>query len=198
MGQQPRTTFPPRAGASLRKFTAAEYHRMGEAGIFGPDERIELIEGRVVAMPPIGDRHMSAVMALTQELTLALQRRAIVSVQNAIKLPDETEPEPDVAVLAPQPGRYAKGKPRPADILLLVEVADSSLDYDRGDKRALYARNGIREYWVVNLVGDQVEVCRTPTPDGYASITAVGPEGTLEVSAVPGTTIAVRDILPER
>ena len=198
MDQMPSPTLPLPAGPGRRRFTVAEYYRLAEVGIIGPMERVELIEGDIRTMAAIGDRHISTVIALTQELNEALRRLAYVSIQNPIWLPNETEPEPDVTVLARRPDLYARGKPRPGDVLLLVEVADSSLDYDRGEKRDLYARNGIQEYWVVNLAADVVEVCRGPTLRGYASIELVGLDGSLGIAAFPGTSIPVRDIIPPR
>lgn len=198
MDQMPSATLPLPAGTGRRRFTVAEYYRLAEAGIIGPMERVELIEGDIRTMAAVGDQHVSTVIALTDELKEALGRLAHVSIQNPIWLPNETEPEPDVTVLARRPDRYAGGKPRPGDVLLLVEVADSSLDYDRGEKRDLYARSGIAEYWVVNLVADEVEVCRGPTPDGYTSVVPVGLNGLLGIAAFPGTSIPVRDILPPR
>ena len=180
-----------------RRFTAAEYNRMGEVGILHEDDRIELIMGEILTMPAIGDRHIATVIALTQILTQLLGPRAFVSIQNPVRLDDESEPEPDVAVLRPRRDYYRAGKPRPDDILLLVEVADSSLDYDHGEKRELYARSGIAEYWVVNLVADEVEVCRDPTPGGYASLTAVGPQGSLAIAAFPGSAIPVGSFMPD-
>ena len=197
MDQMPNATLPP-ASISRRRFTVAEYYRMAEVGILSPSDRVELIEKTILDMPPIGNRHVSTVMALTQEFSEVLRRLVVVSVQNPIWLPNESEPEPDIAILKPRPDRYATGKPGPDDVLLLVEVADSSLDYDRGEKRDLYARGGIGEYWAVNLLADEVEVCRGPTAGGYASIVPVGLHGTLGIAAFPGSSIAVRDIVPPR
>ena len=180
-----------------RRFTAAEYNRMGEVGILHEDDRIELIKGEIRTMPAIGDRHIATVIALNQVLTQLLGPRAFVSIQNPIRLDDESEPEPDVTVLKPRRDYYRAGKPRPGEILLLVEVADSSLDYDRGEKRDLYAHSGIQEYWVVNLVADEVEVCRDPTPQGYGSISLVGPQGTLAIAAFPDSAIPAGSFLPD-
>lgn len=187
-----------RAGyVTRRRFTAAEYNRMGEVGILHEDDRIELIKGEILTAPAVGDRHIATVIALTQLLTRLLGPRALVSVQNPIRLDDATEPEPDVTILKPRGDYYRAGKPCPDDILLLIEVADSSLDYDRGEKRDLYASSGIGEYWVVNLVAGEVEVCRDPTPHGYASVKPAGLQGTLAIAAFPGSAVPVSSFLPD-
>lgn len=168
---------------------------MGEVGILSPRDRVELIEGELVAMAPIGTNHAGTVIALNDCLTVAVRGRALVSPQNPIQLNDRNLPQPDYAVLVPRPDRYRTARPRPQDVLLLVEVADSSLDYDRDVKRALYARQGIPELWIVNLVNGDVEVCRSPGPDGYASVTTVGRTDVLEPELLPGARIKVADIL---
>ncbi len=104
-------------------------------------------------------------------------------------------PQPDYAVLVPRPDRYRTSHPRPHEVLLLIEVADGSLDYDRDVKRALYARHGIAELWIVNLVDGNVEICRSPGPDGYASVTTAGRTGVLEPELLSGARIKVADIL---
>jgi Uma2 family endonuclease len=112
-----------------------------------------------------------------------------------VQLSDHSLPQPDYAVLAPRPDHYRTAHPRPQHVLLLIEVADTSLDYDRGVKRALYARYGIPELWIVNLVDRTVEVCRSPGPDGYASVTMAERGAVLEPERVPGARISVADIL---
>jgi Uma2 family endonuclease len=168
---------------------------MGEVGILGPRDRVELIEGELIAMAPIGPNHAGTVIALNAALTTTMQGRALVSPPNPIHLSERSLPQPDYAVLLPRPDRYRTAHPRPHEVLLLIEVADSSLEYDRDVKRALYARHGIAEFWIVNLVKGDVEVCRSPGPDGYASVTAVGRAGVLEPALLPGAQIKVADIL---
>ena len=167
---------------------------MGEVGILSPRDRVELIEGELIAMAPIGANHAGTVIALTDALAATMRGRAVVSPQNPVQLSDRSLPQPDYAVL-PRPDRYRTAHPRPHEVLLLIEVADSSLEYDRDVKRALYARHGIRELWIVNLVDRDVEVCRSPGPDGYASVTTVGRDGALEPELLPGARIGVADIL---
>jgi hypothetical protein len=178
-----------------RALTIAEYHRMGEVGILTGRDRVELIEGELVAMAPIGSEHSGTVNALTRLLVEIVGDRGVVAVQNPVQLDDLTEPEPDFAVLKPRPDYYRRATPRADDVLLLIEVADSSLAYDRAVKRSLYARHGIPEFWIVNLTAGEVEVCRTPTGDNYASVLHVGREAILEPVLLPGAAIPVATLL---
>ncbi len=178
-----------------RALTVAEYHRMGEVGILTERDRVELIEGQLIAMSPIGSEHSGAVNALTRMLVRAVGDRGVVAVQNPVQLDDLSEPEPDFAVLKPRADDYRKATPRPQEVLLIIEVADSSLAYDRAVKRSLYARHGIPEFWIVNLVAGEVEVCRTPTGDRYASVSQVGRDAILEPELLPGATFPVATLL---
>jgi Uma2 family endonuclease len=180
---------------SRRPLTVAEYHRMGEVGILQPHDRVELIEGELVAMSPIGSEHSGTVNALTRRLVLAVGDRGIVAVRNPVQLDDLSEPEPDFAVLKPRDDGYRRVTPRASDVLLIIEVADSSLSYDRAIKRALYARHGIPEFWIVNLAGQEVEVCRAPGGDDYASVSRVGHGAVLEPTLLPGVVIPVSGIM---
>lgn len=180
---------------SRRLFTVAEYHRMGEVGIFQEDDRIELIEGEIVQMPAVGSPHVSAVMLLTQLLSQAVGKQAMVSVQNPIRLGDGSEPQPDLALPKPRVDRYRPAIPHADDVLLVIEVSDTTLRYDREVKRPLYARYSIPEMWIVDVTASKVEVCRGPKPDGYASVESVGRDDVLTIAALPGVTIAVRDFL---
>jgi Uma2 family endonuclease len=175
--------------------TVADYHRMGEVGILTERDRVELIEGELIAMSPIGSEHAGAVNALTRRLVQVVGERGIVAVQNPVRLDDLSEPQPDFAVLKPRPDDYRKATPCPEEVLLIIEVADSSLSYDRGVKRSLYARHGIPEFWIVNLTAGEVEVCRAPSGDSYASVSHVGRAGTLEPELLPGIAIPVAVLL---
>jgi Uma2 family endonuclease len=171
------------------RLTLDDYHRLGAAGILGEDDRVELLEGQLVDMSPIGPRHALAVDALTELLVTAVSGRAGVRVQNPIVLDSGTEPQPDI-VLVRRPWRgYPASHPGPEDIILVIEVADSSRDMDLGAKRELYARAGIREFWIVDLISDGVLVCRNPGGDRYQSVTRVEPAGVLDVEGLPGVTI---------
>ncbi len=183
---------------SRRLLSVAEYHRMGEVGILAGRDRVELIEGELVAMSPIGSLHAGTVNALTRLLVTVVGERAVVSVQNPVQLDDRTEPEPDFAVLRPRSDDYRRATPRPEDVLLVVEVADTSLDYDRAVKLPLYARHGIPELWIVNLAAGEVEVWRRPAGDRYLSVTRVGRDGVLAPASLPGAAIPVAAFLGER
>lgn len=153
-----------------RRFTVDEYHAMIEAGILGEEDRIELLEGKIYAMAAVGSRHSACVDRLTLLLVRAASDRSIVRVQSSIRLGD-SEPEPDVTLLKRKDDFYASALPEPADVLLLVEVADTSAGLDRRYKMPLYAKRGIREAWLVDLEAEAVEVYRQPLPDGYAQAT---------------------------
>ena len=177
-----------------RLFTVAEYEAMGRAGIFGPDERTELIEGRISTMDPIGTAHMWAVSELLRAFVPLLDFR--VTSQSPLQLHDRSAPEPDVAVLLPTTPRTRK--PTPADTLLVIEVADSSLAYDRETKGLLYARAGIPEYWIVDLAHDRVDVCREPAGRRYRAVTHHGRGATISPLHVPELAIPVTNILGEQ
>jgi Uma2 family endonuclease len=177
------------------RYTVAEYDDMIAKGILGENDRVELIRGEIVPKMPIGDPHIARVTRLTRLFVRGLGDRATVSPQNPIRLSD-SEPEPDITLLIPRDDDYASGKATPADILLLIEIADSSLDYDRNVKGPLYAENGIVEYWIVNLIDDCLEVHRQPQADGtYADVRTMRRGDTTEIVALPGLRIAVEDVL---
>lgn len=167
--QQPVAQSAPHAVAPLevRRFTIAEYHHMIQAGVFHEDERLELLDGEIVPMSPIGSRHAACVNRLVHLLVQAVASRAIVSAQNPIRLNPYSEPEPDVALLRPSDDFYAAETPGSQDALLVIEVADSSLEHDRTNKIPLYARAGIGEVWLVDLDGRVVDVYRNPSAEGY-------------------------------
>jgi Uma2 family endonuclease len=150
-----------------RLFTVEEYHSMARTGILGEDDRVELIEGEVKQMTPIGSRHAAAVKRLTELFFNNVRKRAIVSVQDPIRLGEHSEPQPDLALLRPRPDFYSPAHPGPEDVLLVIEVAETSADYDRAIKLPLYARGGILEVWLVNLEGEAIEVYHSPSPEGY-------------------------------
>lgn len=153
-----------------RLFTADEYERMIATGIFTEDERVELIDGEIRAMSPIGSRHAACVKRLIALLTEQLGRRVIISAQDPIRLSDDTEPQPDIAVLRPHDDFYAGALPRGQDVLLVIEVADSSVGFDREVKLARYAAAGIAEAWLVDLNSDVIEQHTRPLNGRYASM----------------------------
>ncbi|MGH9068171.1 MAG: Uma2 family endonuclease [Acidimicrobiales bacterium] len=146
-------------------FTVDEWHRMGEAGLFGEDARVELMDGEVVQMSPIGSRHFDCVNRLNRLLVLAVGERAVVSVQNPVRLGNYSEPQPDLALIRPRD--YSAEIAQPEDVLLLIEVADTTLAWDRDRKGPLYGRSGIPLTWIVDLKGQEVIVLQGSAPDGY-------------------------------
>jgi Uma2 family endonuclease len=179
-----------------RRFTVEEYYRMAAAGILTEDDRVELIEGEIVQMTPIGAHHAACVVALTRRLVSALGDRALLSPQNPVRLPRDTEPQPDVVLLRPPERQYWGRTPRPEDVLLLVEVADTSYAYDRNVKIPLYARAAIPEVWIVDLAGEAIEVYREPGAGGYASSRRAGRGATVAPAAFPDVVLAVDEIVP--
>jgi Uma2 family endonuclease len=150
------------------RFTVDEYDRMAAAGVLTQCDRVELLDGEIVEMSPIGDRHAGVVARLTNLLSQRLGARAIVWPQNPVGLRVvRSVPQPDVALLRPRADFYTTGRPGPDDILLVIEVMDTSADTDRGVKLPLYARAGLGETWLVDLSADVIEVHRRPGPAGY-------------------------------
>ena len=173
------------------RFNVENYVQMLEAGILKKDDRVELLCGEILQMSPIGTRHQACVNHLTQYLVLALQQSAIVSVQNAVRLTRDSQPQPDLAILEPRLDFYADRYPRPEDILLLIEIADSTLSFDRDIKIPLYARAGVRETWLVDLNGSCVEVYCDPSESGYRTKQTFDPGDRLAPTALPNISVAV-------
>ncbi len=180
-----------------RRITVAEYHRMGEAGILTDQDRVELIEGELIAMAPIGSDHSGASVAFTAILGTLLRGRGLVSVQNPVRLGDHSEPQPDVMVLRPRADYYQASTPVPADVLLLIGLARTSLAFDRSVKLPLYASHGIPEYWIVDLEAGVVEVYRTPVCDAYTCADKVS-QGSVGTQAFPDVAVPVADLFRGR
>lgn len=178
-----------------RRFTVEEYYLMAKAGILGEDDRVELIDGEIVEMPPIGIPHASHVDLLTQLFILRLGGRAIVRVQNPVRLGEHSEPQPDIALLRPRDDFYAAAHPGPSDVLLIIEIADTSIDYDREVKGPLYARAGIPEYWLVDLAGQRIEIYRDPRAGEYRQVRLVRQAERLAPEALPSLELSSSDIL---
>jgi Uma2 family endonuclease len=176
-------------------FTVDDYYRMAEVGILHEDDRVELIEGQVVVMSPIGARHAGCVDALTHLFTKVPGLHTIVRVQNPIRLGPGAEPQPDLALLEPRRDGYRTRHPSPTDVLLVIEVADTSLAYDREVKLPLYAAAGIAEAWLVDLTGDRIEIRRGPGPDGYREVRLATRGETITPINLPGVDINVDDVL---
>jgi MEMO1 family protein len=178
------------------RVTVDEFERMVEADVFAPDERLELIDGEIVDMSPIGSPHQACVNRLTRWFApLTTSERAVLQVQGAFVANDVSRPQPDVALLRPRDDFYAEAHPMPKDVLLAVEVADSSLRYDRGTKRPLFAGAGVPEMWIVDLNGGVVDVATDPSDQGYGRIVQSKPGDTIAPNAFPDLTIAVADLL---
>ncbi len=179
-----------------RRFTLDEYHRMGEVGILGEGDRVELIEGEIVEKSPIGSRHASIVARIQHFFTLRLTDRVVVWGQNPLLLTAlVSEPEPDVMLLAPRADFYASGHPEPPDVRLLVEVADSSLPYDRRTKIPLYARAGIAEVWLVDVESVRVDLHRGPRGAAYADVRSPGRDERFSPLAFPDVTLTLADLV---
>ena len=176
---------PPRQ----RRITRDEYHRMERIGLFH-GERVELIHGILLQMAPIGPPHADVVDFLNELFVPRLARRAKVRIQQPLLAWDESEPEPDVALV--RPGRYSGSHPDEA--FLVVEVAETSLDYDRNTKAPLYARSGVAEYWIVDLADRSVLVHTGPAEEGYQQVSRVGVDGSVAPAAFPDVTVAVADL----
>jgi Uma2 family endonuclease len=183
------------ASVRTRRFTVDEFERMGQAGILTEDDRVELIEGKIVEMTPIGPAHAVCVTNLTYALMAALGQSAIVRVQNPIVIPEHNEPEPDVAVVRPRSDLYQNGHPRPEDIHFIVEVADSTLAYDRDEKVPVYARAGIPEVWLVDLEHRVVIVHRDVASSGYTTSRTHHRSDRIAPLAFPDQSIALVEVL---
>jgi Uma2 family endonuclease len=179
-----------------RPISVRDYHLMYEAGMFGPDERVELIRGELISVPPMGTPHQSAINRVNRLLTERFNGRAVVQVQCPVIVSDDSEPEPEFALLRWDPTGYEGGKPQPADTYLLVEVSASSRAFDRRVKVPLYAETGIPEVWIVDVVDSILRVYRN-LKDGRYSTTVVLRRGdTVACAAFPDDPLAVDQILP--
>jgi Uma2 family endonuclease len=167
--------------------TIDEYHRLAEVGVLARDARVELIDGEIIDMAPIGSRHAATTAFLAKQLIRAVDDAALIFVQSPVRLGTDSAPQPDLAVLRPRPDRYASAHPTAADILLLIEVSDATLRFDRNVKAKLYARHGVAELGIVDVVGEQLEVFRDPRDGDYAqrATRAAG------LVAIPGLAIDV-------
>ena len=179
-----------------RRFTVEEYHWMARVGILGEDDRVELIDGEIVEMTPIGHRHAVCVKHINRAFSHLFDDVTVVSVQDPVHLSEYSEPEPDLALVTPPADSYLSSHPRPGDVLLIVEVAQSSADPDRRVRVPLYAGSSIPEVWLVDLEQESITIYRDPTPEGYRTAQVVRRGEHLAPSAFPDRTIAVADLLP--
>ena len=179
-----------------RRFTVDDYYKMAEAGILSHDERVELVNGEIVEMSPIGKRHRSSVYALGHLISLQLGDRAIVGVQNAVHLDNCREFQPDVTILRSSDDFYLSNPPGPGDVLLLIEVSDSSLGYDRDVKLSLYAGAGIPEFWIVNIPDGVVEVYTDPSDGEYRTRRVYAADESVSPTSFPNVYLPVSRIAP--
>lgn len=176
------------------RFRVEDYQRMVEAGILRPGDRTELIDGEILDVTPIGRRHAAMVNRLDRLFQRALGDRAIVAVQNPIVLDEYSEPQPDIAILLPRPDFYESDLPSPGDVLLLIEIADSSAKPDREQKIPRYAHAGVAEAWLVDLDQQNVRIYSESSPGGYRIVTVSRPGEIISPQAFPDVTIAVADL----
>ncbi|MBA3438568.1 MAG: Uma2 family endonuclease [Pyrinomonadaceae bacterium] len=193
--EQARTATQEQQSA-LRLFTVAEYHTMIEADIFNEKDRVELWKGVVVKMSPKGKRHAAATDRATKVFIKLLGDRVIVRNQNPIVLDDLSEPEPDIVLAAPQEKEYTDRLPQPSDVLLVLEVADTSLKHDRDSKSTSYAKAGIVQYLVLKLKTSELIDFREPSPEGYRSYKTLRANETFSFVAFPEVRIQVSELLP--
>jgi Uma2 family endonuclease len=177
------------------RFTVDDFQRMGELGIFGEEPRAELIDGEIYRMNPIGAGHSGRVIRFTRIFTSMLGDRALVSLQNPLQIRPRHQPQPDVILLRPREDDYTTSHPTAPDVLLIVEVADSPLGYDRGTKAPVYAQAGIADYWIVDLTHAQVLVLRKPVDEAYQSVETLVAGDSLHPLAFPDVTVSVAEIL---
>lgn len=176
-------------------FTVEDWHKMGEMGLFSPEIRFELIEGEIIEMGPIGCSHAGHVNRLNYLFNRQVANSEIVSVQNPVILSNYSEPQPDLMILRYESHFYTKKHPTPEDVLLLIEVSDSTLNYDRNVKKSLYARHSIIEYWLVNLPEDCIEVYLNVQAQDYTLIHILHRGKVITPSQLPHISVAVSDIL---
>jgi Uma2 family endonuclease len=176
------------------RITADEYHRMAEVGLLAPDARVELIEGEIIDMAPIGTAHTSVVDQLNRLFIRAFGDDAIVRVQGSVRLSEMSEPEPDLVLLKPRPDFYRHDFATGADMLLVIEVSDSTLRFDRDVKTPFYARHDVPEAWIVDLPNDQLLVFDSLENGVYAEQRSVARPGTMRVMGLPGVAVDLSSI----
>jgi Uma2 family endonuclease len=181
---------PPKHRISVK-----EYYRMAETGELAPDARVELLDGQIIDMSPIGPFHGRVTKYLNQVFSTASRGRWIVGVQDPARLDDHSEPQPDLTLLKPSADFYGKGHPQPGDVFLLVEISDTSLEKDQEIKLPAYARAGIVEVWIVNLNEQTIEVYRQPHFAGYSSKVILGAGDKASPQAFPDVSLDVAELL---
>jgi Uma2 family endonuclease len=180
---------------ATHRISVKEYYRMAETGVLPPDARVELVDGQIIDMSPIGPFHGRVTKFLNQFFTTASHGRWIVGVQDPAQLDDYSEPQPDLTLLKPSADFYGRQHPRPEDVFLLVEISDSSLERDQEVKLPAYARSGIAEVWIVNLNDQTIEVYRQPHFAGYSSKVILNAGDKACPQAFPDVSLDVAELL---
>ncbi len=178
-----------------RRFSVHEYYDMARVGILGADERVELLDGQVVRMTPMGSRHAACVSVLNRLFSNQIPDSVELRVQLPLRLHSFSEPEPDLVLLKARPDGYWDGHPGPEDTLLVVEVSESSLQRDRGAKLAMYAEAGVPEVWIVDISGRHLEVFRTPEAGRYTAVARLGRAEVAAPELVPAVRIPVQEVV---
>ncbi len=178
-----------------RPFTTTEYHRLLETGFFTEDDRVELLDGEIIAMSPIGPKHAGCVNRLISYLSQKIGKIALVAAQNPVWLNEYSEPQPDISLLKPRPDFYMMSHPTPQDILVAIEVADSTLESDRLIKFPKYAQAGIPEAWLVDLVNDRIEIHALPNEGIYQEVRFVLRHQKIVSRILPNLKLKAEDIL---
>jgi Uma2 family endonuclease len=177
------------------RLTVDDYHKMGAIGILSEEDRVEMIEGEVIDMAPIGSAHAACVRYLLHAFAPQLANAATLDIQNPLQLDEHSEPQPDLMLLKPRPDFYLRAHPQAKDVLLLVEVAESSVAYDREVKIPLYARHQLPEIWLFDLRAQRLDIFLDPSPEGYKKILCPSREERVTPSLLPGIIISWADAL---
>lgn len=176
-------------------FTVAQYERMCLTGIFREDDRVELLGGGIFKMSPIGSRHAACVDAFSEVLREKLQRSVNIRIQSPVRLDEHSEPQPDIIVLKRRDDFYREAHPTPGDVLLVIEVTDTTLTYDRRAKLPLYARAGVPEVWIMNLKEERIETYADPAGGAYKTNASYGRGEEVRSSAVASLGLGVSEVL---
>ena len=179
----------------IRLLTVQEYHRMAEIGILNEGERVELLAGQIVKMAAKGTAHSASVTRTEKLVNNRLGNRVLVRLQDPVRLNDNSEPEPDIALVVPDPLYYEDHHPTPSEVYLIIEVADRTLKTDLGIKATIYALSGIADYWVLDVNNRQLHVFREPSQDGYQSIAVLGDDGSISPLQFPDISFMVGEML---
>ena len=188
---------PPASAPARLRFTVADYYAMADVGILAENDRVELLDGDIIAMPPIGDWHAASVDLLNNLLSPLQQGRAIVRVQGPTRLNDISEPLPDIMLLRRREDFYRGGHPSPGDVELLIEVSDTTVDYDRNVKLSAYARAGIREVWIVTRQDQRIEAYTEPADGEFSSVRYVGRGESIAPVSFPDVRVEVDSVIRE-